>query len=510
MTKNHWVVSRPKRKLILVPTILNIFASTTEGKAWAGNRSLHKRFEQNITTSQWKAQNISKDGSGGRTYAVLLFLLGLWYEDKHRVQITNAGRELLDGNPAVPILTKQLLDFQYPSPYSLKPNVNVSRQFRVQPHRLVLRLFLEKNFKVITKDEIAFCLVPFAKRNEELDECASRITDYRKSKDEIIHSALATSGASIANLRDIGNTVINQMEYTGYFEGITDISQLAIRAEKKREAIEYLAHRRKSLIQKPEDEVQFQTRYGAGLLKTKDYRRSRRDKIDLDPNDRLVIEKFYTIASNEPINSISRTLIERISNSTGILKEKVSKVLNYLPVNMVVDQFEQSYLQLSKGGKSTYLDFELRTTAIFSDEGFGLASDWVGNKPRHPDVIIYIDAPVNVHGIIDTKAYSEYSLPLDHKNKMAHTYIPGFRQLEYKQKKTELSFFCYVAGGYSPTMRMSFNELLSMTDKPGSYITAENLMRLLRSHKESQLTTDEFLKYFSSGGEITYEKFSGR
>jgi hypothetical protein len=38
MAKNYWVITRPKRKLILIPDLLKIFSTVVEGQKWEGIR----------------------------------------------------------------------------------------------------------------------------------------------------------------------------------------------------------------------------------------------------------------------------------------------------------------------------------------------------------------------------------------------------------------------------------------------------------------------------------------
>jgi hypothetical protein len=500
--KEYWVITRPKRKLILVPDLLKLFSAVALGEKWNQNREVQQKFEKALSDAQWKAQNVSADGSGGRTYAVLLYMLGLWYEDIYKgVQITLAGQEILDGESPVPIITKQLLDLQFPSPYSTKPNVNVSRDFQVQPFRFVLRLFLEKNFQEITQDEIAYCLVPFAKKDSDLNDCAERIKEYRKEPEAITILAVKKSGTTSDNLKNIGNTVVNQLEYTGYFSETEDIKSLIFDTRKFVDAKDLLNTLRTSLLQNPENEPLFQRRFGTGLNKTKDYSHSVRQPMSVKPNERKILEQFYIIASNEPIYSATPDLRKRISDFTGASDSLVKKVLERLPLDKQASQFYESYVKLSIGGIPTAEDFERKTTALYND-GFKISAKWVGNKPRHPDIIIFIDRTNKIHGILDTKAYRDYNLPLDHKNKMAYTYIPDFHTFCFEGEEYNLAFFGYISGGFSDNIKKSFSELLGMTQIPGHYITARNLLNLLEFYNKKSLTTTDLLHVFSSNKEV--------
>ena len=70
---------------------------------------------------------------------------------------------------------------------------------------------------------------------------------------------------------------------------------------------------------------------------------------------------------------------------------------------------------------------------------------------------------------------------------MAYTYIPSFKKLIYEDQEYELQFFSYIAGGFGSGMRKSFEELITMTDTNGSYITSTNMVKLLRKHKQNPL-----------------------
>lgn len=506
MSRNYWWVTRPKRKLILIPDLLKIFSTVAAGQKWEGNRPLQFEFEESLRNYEWKAQNTSKEASGARTYAAMLYMLGLWFEDENGVQITNAGKELIADKPPVPVLTKQLLDFQYPSPYSIKSQVNVSREFHIQPYRFILNLIIDKQLDELTQEEIAFCLVPYAKNTSDTDKCYELIKQFRNNPQEIISKAEQDSGTTEDNLRNIGNTFVNQLEYTGYFEERTDLKSLRIKQDLKEKVKYDLSQLRDSFIQNPEDASTFQMRYGSGLETAKDYRYTHPAQPKLNPNDRAIMLTYLEIALNEPIQTISDELVQRIAQLRGVSTEQTRKVLTTFAQKPQFDRFEEKYLKLAVGGTATADDFEVKTTGIFSKDGFGFAAVWVGPKPRHPDLFVYFDKNNKQHGLIDTKAYKEYTLPLDHKNLMAHTYIPSFKTIEFEGVTYNLKFFCYVSGGFGSGMPRSFNELSGMTGIKGSYITAYNLLQLLRIHRTNPFSPEQFGEIFASNQEIIYDR----
>ncbi len=501
--KNYWVLSRPKRKLILVPDLLAIFSSIVEGEKWKGNREIQLEFEKALTDAQWKANNISKDGSGGRTYAVLLFMLGLWYEDpKDGVRITIAGQEILDGISSVEILTKQLLNYQYPSAYSIKGSVNVSKDYKIWPFRFLINILLDGQLSEITQEEIAFCIIPYAKKMNDIQFCINKIQNFRSNPDKIILEALKITETSEDNLKNISNTAINQIEYTGFFVEDYKRRSLKLNPSNLYEIRKKINDLRTSFIQNAEDEVLYQTRYGSGIKKTKDYSKSTRSSMNFNPNERKIITELSIISVSRPIYSFSDDLIDEISKRIGASKKLVKSTLLKYPIKNNTNQFYNSFIQISKGGNEVAKDFEIRTLNIYN-RGFGFDSEWVGSKSRHPDIIIYLDKKNYRHGIIDTKAYKEYNLPLDHKNKMAYTYIPNFETIEYRGEIYNLAFYGYVAGGFSSTIQKSFSELVNMTNIPGHYITAENLLYLLEKMIENKINKNEIFNYFCLNQEIT-------
>lgn len=113
------------------------------------------------------------------------------------------------------------------------------------------------------------------------------------------------------------------------------------------------------------------------------------------------------------------------------------------------------------------------------------------------------------YGIVDTKAYPEYNLPIDHRTKMAHEYITRYKKYTHEGREFDLCFFAYISGGFSDSIQNSFDKLLQKTDGiNGSYITAVNFMKMLRRHKDTQYTTDEVIQIFSVNKEITADIYT--
>lgn len=407
--KNHWVVTRPKRKLVIVPELLKVFATVCLGRNWYGNITLQREFEQKLVDFEWKALNLSKDGSGSRTYAALLSMFGLWYEDEMGVQLTQAGKEIVSGEPAVPILTKQIINYQYPSPYSV--GIKLDPALRIQPHRFVIDLLFDSRVAKLSKEELAYCVLPFAKNHADLANCIDRIIQYRENPENLINDALDSSGATADNLENISNTIINQLEYTGFFE-YRDVNNapLIFSLGGESRARQFISDWGRSLAPYSGDAGEFQRRYGSGINVTKDYSKTNPISPITSPEDRLVLIAFYEISRVQPVFGITSDLVKRISEKTSINPKKVEHVLSTVANQPLLDSFEEKYLQLSRGGTESATQFEKVTTNIFGEYGFGFSAEWVGSKGAYPDIFVYIDRHTKKHGIIDTKAYREYLL----------------------------------------------------------------------------------------------------
>src|SRR5258706_601266 len=210
---NHWWTTRPKRKLILLVDTLRIFAAIAQGKPWRGGRELHLEFEEALEARAIKKVGARRDrqAGGGRTYAAWLYSFGLWFDDENGLaQLTFAGEDLvIRGMAPVPILTKQLLDFQYPSPFSHDTNVNP--RFRIFPFRFLLKLLLHQPLGgYLSNKEIARFVITKAETDNDLQEVAQTILAYRNNgeDDVILNGHFEETFGRLSKLEDTANTFI--------------------------------------------------------------------------------------------------------------------------------------------------------------------------------------------------------------------------------------------------------------------------------------------------------------
>lgn len=144
---NYWQVTRPKRQLNSAPEILATFVEYSLFKQWEKQRGLHLRMEEELERAGLKRIGERRDqtGGGGRTYLAWLKSLGLIFTQKNTdfLQLTLAGEALLNGENPVAVLRNQILKYQFPSPYSLGFQVNVSPRFKIRPFRFLFRLLAD-------------------------------------------------------------------------------------------------------------------------------------------------------------------------------------------------------------------------------------------------------------------------------------------------------------------------------------------------------------------------------
>jgi hypothetical protein len=98
-------------------------------------------------------------------------------------------------------------------------------------------------------------------------------------------------------------------------------------------------------------------------------------------------------------------------------------------------------------------------------------------------------------GIIDCKAESGYSIPNDHFNRMSveeNGYIPAYNA----------NFFIYVADSFGKSFVRNMRRIETKTGAKGAGISAEDLLYLLKLHREKQLIPEVIYQLFTCGNII--------
>lgn len=179
-----WFITRPERDPKFHEEALHSLQKATDNftKKWSGERTLHKRYEEVLANDGLKRQNISNDGSGGRTWAAMLRTFSYIYiDDTGTLKPTKSGLALLAGVKVRENVTKQILTLQIPNAYFLdsgfRPQFELD--FQIRPARFLIRLVNQNELDYyVTKEEIVFFVLT-AHQDKELLSVTQNIKRFR-------------------------------------------------------------------------------------------------------------------------------------------------------------------------------------------------------------------------------------------------------------------------------------------------------------------------------------------
>lgn len=503
MAQDYWWVTRPKRKLNPIPEELAAFSAVALGKKWTHNRELHICFEEELESSGTKRIGERRDasGSGGRTHAAMLYSLGLWFEKNDKVFLTLAGEAILDGKSPIEILKKQVIRFQYPSAYSNA--VKVTPRFRIRPFVFLLKLLADDRLEnYLTQEEIAY-IVAINAENES-DRCYEsvlrRIIDYR-SKGNVIFDEeyFASHQASVSNLMDVSNTMMNWLDYTQLIYRERKIIGLC---EDKKDEVISIVNEQGTLLQYPIDSDVYQRKYGVDPWHQKDTRNLLNTQTvsssSLDRN--RILRAFFAYSSLHPVSRIDGQIVDYICNIAGTDESFTERVLIQSYPHGAIGGYLSNYRDMAFQGRDEAVDFEKATTNLFA-EVFGYTSKHLGQlgAKSAPDVLLISDSE-SYQAIIDNKAYSKYSISGDHHNRMVHNYLGNIGS--YSQSVFPIGFFTYISGGFATNINAQLLREHEESGVNGSCITVSNLIYLIESHMENAFTHKELKDLFGCNRQI--------
>lgn len=511
---NNWWVTRPKRKLVSVPEELAVIASAALNKEWQGDRALHLQIEKKLEDAGLKREGDRRDqgGGGARTYVAWLKSLGLLFSQNatKQLQLTLAGEELLNGRSPTLILTKQIFKYQFPSPFSISRGVAVNPRFHIRPFRFLFRLLLDERLEYLTQDEIAKIVVTEAEN--ETDRCyekvVERVLEFREKGDACLPSDFEarypSSRAGVKTtaserLNDVANTVINWAEYTQLVSRDTD-GKVRILPDARDSVMSELMDTT-PFMSRWEDEEYFQRKFGVDPWHSKDLRNlTKAPTISASVVAKASVRKaFLALAAREPILGVTSDLIARISSSTGLSVSNVEDIVRELFPRGAFGSFLPSYNEMAFTGRDKATEFEVATKSLF-ESVFGFRAKHVGPIGKTPDVLILSDAD-GYQAIIDNKAYAEYTISNDHKNRMVVNYISGLSH--YSSSPYPLAFFTYIAGGFGKTIDDGVRDIYGDTGVPGSAMPVGNLIRMMERHVDTPYSHANIRDIFSLNRRVT-------
>jgi len=495
---NFWWVTRPKRKLNSIPEVLAAFAEISLNQEWEGQRDTHLSLEEALEESNIKRKGERRDqtGGGARTYQAWIESLGLIFtqESTKQLKLTLAGEAIMDGDSPVSVLKNQVLKYQFPSSFSVSRGVDVSRRFKIRPFRFLLRLLMDTSVGYLSEEEIAKVVITNAENETEAcyDSVVNKIQAFRSYGDASLDADFFEKYAPktgkvnpdhpYSHLKDTANTFINWIEYTQLAKRSDDDRMLRIIPEKEDEVKAILASV-PAFIDRPEQHEYFQRKYGIDPKHTKDTRNLTTAKTITAKiiNEQKIKQAFVSESLKSPITRITSSLVERITDQTGLEEKFVEEALLRLYPRGAVGSFMTEYFEMAFKGRDEATEFEKATVELFK-EVFGFESHHVGPIGLTPDVLLISDQ-AGYCGIIDNKAYSKYSISNDHHNRMVHNYIENFGN--YCTSANPLVFFSYIAGGFGGNINAQLARIIEETGVHGSALAVSNVIQMV----EKQQTT---------------------
>lgn len=416
----------------------------------------------------------------------------------------------MNGESPVEVIKNQILKYQFPSSFSISQNVNVSRRFKIRPFRFLLRLLNDMDIKHLTEDEIAKIIIVEAEN--ETEACYKTVKEkillYRDKGDDCLakdfFEQFAPSRGEVnlehpfSHLLDIANTIVNWLEYTQLAKRSEDKSIKII--EDKLDEVNTILSNPPAFIDHCEQHEIFQRKYGLDPKHKKDTRNLSETKTITAKMiaEQKIKQAFITESLKTPISKITDILIEKISAQTGFSEEVVEESLLKIYPHGAIGAFMTEYFEMAFKGRDEATEFEKATVELFKNV-FGFDAKHVGPIGLTPDVLVLSDSD-GYCGIIDNKAYGQYTVSNDHHNRMVYNYIGNLAN--YYNGSLPLAFFSYIAGGFGKNINNQIKKITDETSVNGSAISVSNMIQLVENYKPLNYDHKKIRSIFSVNRQI--------
>lgn len=521
-----WMFQRNIRKIYpwKISQILSLIYMNLENDTWSGNQTAQDTFTKSLEQVGLKRAGVQYDlhSGGARTYFSQLESLGLFFtREDGSAWLTIAGQDLVDGKhlPAE-IMRTQLLNYQYPSIYSKVANVKIHPRIKVKPFLLILELLLDPEIGHLTDYEMIIPVV-YGHNSSCFNICKSKILAFRNSQNiiSVIDNPAQdlftprTRGRSITNalkdFKNIANTCKNFLESCSLV-----ISQSAEGSRVKQIVVNegvlpdiLIALERKDIFIPVNSTESFQRKYGAWNRQRDTRNLSRNGSTRISRGEPIIHALYAEYAGNNLVLDMPMEFVEQAVNN-GFDRQHIMDTIEPYLVNSL-SLYEQNFMKLSSGGRTTANDFEKAVKTLF-EECLHYTATHTGQRHRagrtggFSDIFIQ-ETSGRFCAIIDTKASPRYDLSATDFHTMINSYIPSVQELDEYQGE-ELGFCAYVAGGFSNSMNNRINtlsvesgqcftaikayDLLKLCQKKISVDEQENITNIFRSKK--LLIVDDF------------------
>jgi len=478
--------------------ICALFQESFKTGNWSGNQELQNNLCRALESAGLKRPGVQYDpASGGpRTYLSQLRCLGLIFSREDIIWFTKGGEDLVNAVPPLPIMQNLLLRHQYPSIYGMSSGVKINPQIRVKPVLFVLKLLSDSRINTLTISELMIPTI-FGHNKDCHEICVRKILSLRAGKAivELLEDSktdlytprtrLRTAGNALKDVKDIANTLKNYLQ-----------SCCLINVEKKngsdvisfnpevRVLYEKYLREEDKFISTEGGEESFQRAFGAWDSQKDTRGLSTKEAINKKSAGQSIIKAmFMQYCGERVVSDTPHEFVTKVSQDFGFSKAEILTTIEPL-MRSSLSYFEATFLDLSKGGAPSAINFEKAVCNLFQDRLLFKAS-LTGQKKRqgvggYADIFLVALDEKNC-ALVDTKASPVYSLSSSDYRSMAHSYIQAYQEL-CTGKNLTLEFCLYVAGGFAETgVKQKLAELKKETNIPVSAIAAHDFLAIARN-----------------------------
>lgn len=456
--RQNWFITRPERDPRFHAEAMKALAEATKNFTvkWQGNREAHKEFENVLANRNLKRNNISNDGSGGRTWCAMLKTFAYCYIDKAGfIKPTKVGQALINDNKEFENVKKQILTLQIPNSYFLESGFRpkFASSFKIRPARFLIKIVHNKSLDYyVTKEEITYFVLT-AQTDNDILKVVEKILAYRNSSDseklaikqdiavKFDHRARNDHAARdyFQAHSDVAHTYMMLCEYTGLVDYVRGDAILKIEPD--------LVETAKEVVNYYDERYPFNTRYLISLE-----RMAQNNGLDVDSYKSSNYNEIKPTRNKMKYEKKIKNIIDKIPNAQELVKEEflpyfiasfgpkeAKKIIDELTItkpeiNSIPQEFVEHYL-----GELTYKTFETETVKVLKAIGFNaIYKPKINGKTTEIEIFVSY-GPYS--GIIDTKYYqSNFPLSQNLANYMGSEYIKNY--LNYGDNP--LSFYGYV------------------------------------------------------------------
>lgn len=466
--RQTWVIPRNKRRMTPAECAmgLRVGLEVSGPSGSLKDQETQDKYSQVLDQTNLKKGGapVSANSGGFRTCQAQDLALGLSYLRRGalELELTQDGAALVEETEdAVAIIQRRLLVFQYPSPYSMGPQVNMDERIKVRPFIFLLRLANDPDLNGLTADDIMVAVV-HGRTADDFGGCKRMILEVRRSG---IRSVIKNNARILTvktrersypdrlnRIRDVANTFKSRLIGAGMVDecSIDGVKRIF----PKKGIMKKLAKIDKMPLFKFSSRHDYQAirQYGKSPGKLRDTRRKvRPDGAGKAMSlENVVRERFlkemHGDATERDVSrfllGIEATLGIRADIARGYLEDFLLDPKHYAQAHLV---------SLARGGLKTAGAFEDKIGAMWrKDLGFTVV--FTGRKKSKEDRIGGFADHFVMHpdgsgcGLVDAKATDAYSFPHEDVLKMLNTYIPSTGEIECDGKRfNQPKFLMYIS-----------------------------------------------------------------